>query len=168
MTCGRFKQHSLVSLYVILKRLFFVFDIVFNEIPAAVFITVYDKLSVIYPIVLCLMLVFVCLLVRTEPALLKIEDLLVSDEPTGERIDERVIRLGINGFRSSVVLISSIVILAVDFPIFPLTNHKTDYFGIALMDVGVGFIIICHSMRLIRNSDPSEDHTIKISFSQYL
>jgi phosphatidylinositol glycan class W len=44
--------------------------------------------------------------------------------------------LGIN------VLLTCICILAVDFAIFPRVYAKTEYFGISLMDVGVGMFII--------------------------
>jgi hypothetical protein len=71
-------------------------------------------------------------------------------------IDEKVVKLSINVFRSLTVLVTSIAILAVDFKIFPERNLKRDRYGFGLMDVGVGYFIICHSMRLIRNQTQAE------------
>ncbi len=84
-------------------------------------------------------------------------------------LDDRVIKLSISVFRSTVVVITSIAILAVDFPIFPQKNIKTDRYGFGLMDVGVGYFIICHSMRLIRNSSQIEldSKSEEYSFRKY-
>jgi hypothetical protein len=68
-------------------------------------------------------------------------------------IDEKIIRLSINSFRALLFIITSVCILAVDFKIFPRKHAKTSEFGFSLMDVGVGYFILCHSMRLIRNCD---------------
>ncbi len=50
-------------------------------------------------------------------------------------------------------MLTAVSILGVDFKIFPRQNAKTEDFGISAMDLGVGFYIVCHSMKLIRNSD---------------
>lgn len=72
------------------------------------------------------------------------------------RIDEKLIRISINAFRSLLFIITSVCILAVDFKLFPPQHAKRYRFGISLMDIGVGFFILCHSMRLIRNSSNNE------------
>ena len=72
-----------------------------------------------------------------------------------EQFNLKLIRWSISLFRCSVFIIASITILGVDFKIFPVRLIKTKSFGFSLMDCGVGYFIICHSMRLIRNSNPS-------------
>ncbi len=66
----------------------------------------------------------------------------------------RVVKLSVNWFRTSVIVITSVAILAVDFDaVFVPRNTKRRDFGLALMDLGVGLFIVCHAMRLIRNCD---------------
>jgi hypothetical protein len=85
-------------------------------------------------------------------------------------LDDKVVKLSVNGFKSLTVIITSIAILAVDFPVFPPRNAKTDRYGFGLMDVGVGYFIICHSMRLVRNSSliELESQLEKHSFRKYM
>jgi phosphatidylinositol glycan class W len=70
--------------------------------------------------------------------------------------DHDIVKLSVNAFRSSVFLITSVAILAIDFDIFPLKHLKRKTFGIALMDLGVGLFILCHSLRLIRNNSQNK------------
>jgi hypothetical protein len=74
------------------------------------------------------------------------------------QIDEKLIRISINAFRSLLFVITSVCILAVDFSLFPQQHAKSHEYGISLMDIGVGFFILCHSMRLIRNSPNKEEN----------
>jgi phosphatidylinositol glycan class W len=90
-----------------------------------------------------------------EPIKLNSEE---NEKNSQSSLDTKVVKLSINLFRSTVVIITSIAILAVDFKIFSRRNAKTEYYGISLMDVGVGYFIMCHSMRLIRNSLPEREH----------
>lgn len=73
-------------------------------------------------------------------------------------IEEKVIRLSISTCRLWLYMLTTVSILAVDFKIFPRYNAKTENYGISLMDLGVGFYIVCHSMKLIRNSDNLSDN----------
>jgi phosphatidylinositol glycan class W len=82
------------------------------------------------------------------------------------RIDEKIIRLSINLFRSLLFIITSVAILAVDFTIFPINEGKTGYYGFSLMDIGVGFFILGHSMRVIRNK--GDDDCVSSSFKSEL
>jgi phosphatidylinositol glycan class W len=56
-----------------------------------------------------------------------------------------------------IYLITCVCVLAVDFTYFPFLLAKTDRYGISLMDLGVGLFIVCHSLRLIRNSDDENE-----------
>jgi phosphatidylinositol glycan class W len=42
----------------------------------------------------------------------------------------------------SIVLLTCIAILAIDFPVFPRRHGKTETFGLSLMDTGVGLFIV--------------------------
>lgn len=70
-----------------------------------------------------------------------------------EDLDFKLIRLSVNTFRTYLFIITSACILAVDFSHFPISYMKSHDFGFGLMDIGVGFFILCHSMRLIRNNN---------------
>ncbi|CAF0707712.1 unnamed protein product [Brachionus calyciflorus] len=65
----------------------------------------------------------------------------------------KISKMSVNNFRSSLIVITSVAIFAIDFGIFKPEYSKTLYFGFTLMDIGVGDFILCHSMKLIRNSD---------------
>jgi phosphatidylinositol glycan class W len=76
------------------------------------------------------------------------------------RLDEKQVRLSIHIFRSLLLIITSIAILAVDFQIvFPVDLRKSSYYGISLMDVGVGFFILGSSMRIIRNGSVAHSNS---------
>ena len=64
----------------------------------------------------------------------------------------KLIKLSISVFRTVLFIVTGISILATDFKIFENCHRKTRNFGFSLMDLGVGLFIICHSMRVIRNS----------------
>jgi phosphatidylinositol glycan class W len=72
--------------------------------------------------------------------------------------DQEIVKLSVISFRSSVFLITSISILAIDFDLFPLKHLKRKTFGISLMDLGVGLFIICHSFKLIRNDSQNKNN----------
>ena len=64
-------------------------------------------------------------------------DVSFNEDISEIRLDYAIIKLSIALFRSSVFIITSIAIFAVDFRIFPEILKKTNMFGISLMDLGL-------------------------------
>ena len=52
----------------------------------------------------------------------------------------------ITKYRISILLMTFVSILAVDFQIYPRRLAKTEQFGISLMDVGVGCFVFVNSL----------------------
>lgn len=78
-------------------------------------------------------------------------------------ISYQFLRLSIKTCRLWLYLFTAVCILGVDFKIFPRENAKTETFGVSAMDLGVGFYIVCHSMRIVRNEEISSLNKITIS-----
>ncbi|KAG0471740.1 hypothetical protein HPP92_016286 [Vanilla planifolia] len=55
-------------------------------------------------------------------------------------------RLSILSYRVSVVVVTFVCILAVDFKIFPRRLGKTEIYGTGLMDLGVGSFVVANSL----------------------
>ncbi|KAG0470210.1 hypothetical protein HPP92_016910 [Vanilla planifolia] len=55
-------------------------------------------------------------------------------------------RLSILSYRVSVVVVTFVCILAVDFKIFPRRLAKTEIYGTGLMDLGVGSFVVANSL----------------------
>jgi len=84
------------------------------------------------------------------------------DSANLKSLDAKLIQISVNAFRSLVFVLTTINILAIDFSLYPHYFRKSEKQGISLMDTGVGFFILCHSMRYIRNSpSDSADRTIQ-------
>ena len=80
------------------------------------------------------------------------------------QLELKIIKLSVNSFRTCVVIITSVAIFAVDFTIFPRVHAKTENYGLSLMDLGVGLFVLCHCMRIIRNTNdvgPDVERTFK-------
>lgn len=65
-------------------------------------------------------------------------------------LNEEILKNMANSFRTLVFILASVVIFAVDLPNFPVHHHKTNSSGLSLMDTGVGFFVLCNSLRTIR------------------
>ena len=82
------------------------------------------------------------------------------DTVNEEIIIDKIIHISVNSFRSLVFILTTMNILAVDFDFYNSDFSKSDYWGVSLMDTGVGYFIICHSMRFIRNTKINMNETI--------
>ncbi len=71
-------------------------------------------------------------------------------------VQEKIVKLSVSTCRLWLYLLTCVSILGVDFKIFPRDLAKTETFGISLMDLGVGFYVVCHSMKSIRNDGNSQ------------
>jgi phosphatidylinositol glycan class W len=76
-------------------------------------------------------------------------------------IEVKIVRLSISTCRLWLYLLTCVTILAVDFHVYPRHLAKTETYGVSLMDLGVGFYIVVHSMRLIRNNENQSENTYK-------
>jgi glucosaminylphosphatidylinositol acyltransferase len=74
-------------------------------------------------------------------------------------VEEKILKLSVHTCRLWLYVLTCVTILAVDFKLFPRRMAKTERFGVSLMDLGVGFYIVCHSMKIIRNSSNNENNS---------
>lgn len=115
--------------------------------PIILYVTIHSN-CVIYYWIIC------ALLISAALKLINSNSMFSSDLDIGKNnCVARILRLMIQTFRMLVVVISSVCILAVDFFVFPGKHVKTHRFGFSLMDVGVGFFILCHSTRAFGSSN---------------
>lgn len=103
---------------------------------------------------------FVLLLSFLQKSIAIKESFFVSKNIPTIDLDTKIIRLSVHIFRTLLFFITSACILAVDFPYFLMEKAKTSKFGVSLMDIGVGYFILCHSMRLIRNMNNETESKI--------
>lgn len=81
----------------------------------------------------------------------------------------------VTNFRGSVMLCTVIAILAVDFSVFPRSLAKTETFGLSLMDLGVGCVIVASGVVsrqsrkwMALSADPSSRGKWSKAFGDYL
>lgn len=137
--------------------------LVLNILLLVLYVTGFDNFRVIFSSMVLVYLFIIAFIKANKSKLIAIFDhSLIGEESVDyqkhsldlnrlNQMDNTINRLSVNTFRAKVILISIVAISSVDFSIFPEKHMKRNYFGLALMDIGVGSFIMCHSMRLIRN-----------------
>ncbi|PON48014.1 GWT [Parasponia andersonii] len=80
------------------------------------------------------------------------------------------LRTNISSYRVSMMIVTCLCILAVDFRIFPRRYAKTETYGTGLMDIGVGSFVLANSLvsRQARNILSLKFHTAVQSTSPLL
>jgi len=106
------------------------------------YVTVFGKRTFIfYIIVITLNLVILALIIKNDGTNLltkfKYDYETINDFISMKTLEYKIIKLSIHLLRTSVFIIACIVIIAVDFNIFPRIHGKTMYFGFSLMDMGI-------------------------------
>lgn len=129
-----------------LLRKLFKFDFITVQMPI-IFIILASNLYIVYLTHFVLFAVTILSLISTDNQIKS----NLTNSTICENFDLKLIRLSVNTFRTFLFLITSACILAVDFPHFSIDYMKSHGFGFGLMDIGVGFFILCHSMRYLRN-----------------
>jgi hypothetical protein len=133
---------------------FFFIDFAACVVPILIFLNFFTQhLMMSYLIVFLVALIFICYLNINKKIIVdNINDNTIKDI-TFSHINNRIIKSSVYMVRSTLYILTSIAILGVDFNIFPRYLAKKKNFGISYMDVGVGYFIFCHSLRIIRNSN---------------
>lgn len=135
-------------------------DFVTFELAIIMYVTVLDNYKIFFFMFMLALNMLMLKLVYWQADKLMTENdaqQTIESESVTSRLDDTINRISIHAFRSLLFIITSVCILAVDFKIFPRYHAKRVDYGISLMDIGVGYFILCHSMRLIRNSDDRLD-----------
>lgn len=114
------------------------------------------------PLLLVMVLVALCL------SWSRCKDEVVDSEVEGPLLESTKMtekRLGmITNLRSTVMIITVMAILAVDFANFPRRYYKTVRYGTSLMDVGIGCIIYVSGLVVSERNQPS----LKLAFQASL
>lgn len=142
--------------------IYFTIDVITYLLPITLYVTILNQTLVYLGVLIAIGLICYRITKTThekkdrgveEPA--QTIDHIDSDD--SEELDPNVVRISVHSFRTLLFVITSIAILAVDFrTVFPRRFAKTsNAYGFSLMDVGVGYFIVGHAMRLIRNAEAS-------------
>jgi hypothetical protein len=136
--------------------LWFMVDLFTLEFPIILYLTVLNSTTGCYSVCLTVIAILFLLISKYKIHFKNDQSVLFVNLSS---VDSEIIKLSINLFRAIVFISTSIAILACDYSIdiFSRDLAKTANFGIGFMDIGVGYFIICHSMRLIRNDSINEN-----------
>ena len=72
-------------------------------------------------------------------------------------VGHTLLALSVASCRLWLYLLTCVTILAVDFRIYPRYLAKTERFGVSLMDLGVGFYIVVHAMKVVRKANAATE-----------
>ncbi|OAE33024.1 hypothetical protein AXG93_1913s1260 [Marchantia polymorpha subsp. ruderalis] len=129
-------------------------DFIFVILPTLACLTVLaDWIYIITGFSLVLTLIGVLLLRRTKyQSNVDLYPQVVSKETSSRRTGF------LSYFRFTMMLVTCVSILAVDFNVFPRRYAKTETYGTGLMDVGVGSFVVANGLvsRQARNLPPSK------------
>ncbi|RNA29711.1 phosphatidylinositol-glycan biosynthesis class W -like isoform X2 [Brachionus plicatilis] len=125
------------------------FDFLTVQVPIILIILA----SNFYSVYASLVLLYAATILSLVPNGVQVKSNFLNSKTQIEDLDLKLIQLSVNEFRTFLFLITSACILAVDFSYFSIDYMKTHDFGFGLMDIGVGYFVLSHSMRLIRNSN---------------
>ncbi|PON87435.1 GWT [Trema orientale] len=135
-----------------------VLDFLLIVLPILLFLTVLADWVYQWVILMTLFLLFVVASKRSIP---------FSPSANGGPLS---LRTNISSYRVSMMIVTCLCILAVDFRIFPRRYAKTETYGTGLMDIGVGSFVLANSLvsRQARNILSLKLHTAVQSTSPLL
>ncbi|CAI4221335.1 unnamed protein product [Auanema sp. JU1783] len=123
----------------------FSLDFGFLVLPSLLSVTLFSS-SLVF-IIICLIVCLVTMLVFVFCEYLMSLDRVPWRTVMNKIVDEHYgPTTFITYFRGMMLILVSIAILAVDFPLFPERFHKTEHYGHSLMDIGVSAFVVSASM----------------------
>lgn len=111
-------------------------------VPSILHVTVLSHLTTAVCVTLYASAAAICLLSMKRKSIINLSDSFCSLLHM-ETVSQRPF---LTNMRSLVNIGTSLVILAVDFPIFPRRFAKTETFGIGFMDNGVGCFVVSNAL----------------------
>ena len=111
----------------------FLLDFTMIVIPIILFVTIFGENVLVFYVLMLSLILFACILILSNKSntLLNSNEKEIFNEVGSQRLlGNKIIKLSINTYRASVFVITSVVIIAVDFNIFSQIHAKTSEFGI--------------------------------------